>query len=424
MKFLLAFNGTRGDVQPAVVAGAELQRRGHDVVLGVPPNLVEFAAAAGLDAHPFGYDTRAHMNSEPVQAVLRGGGPRQRLRALAEVRDLGWAQGVRDMGTLADGADAIVTGFVTEQIGLAYADARGIPGVLIQHAPIRPNRSTFPVPGVSPTLPGPVKAAGWWAAETAMWALTRNRQNALRRALGAPARAPRSPRATAEIQVYDPVLCPELAREWAGTNRPFTGFLDLTADQRARIGTDSGADLLEWIERGEPPLYVGFGSMPIADPAATVAAVTAACAHYGVRALVSGGWHDLPVPETETIRPVGAIDHGLIFPRCRAVLHHGGAGTTAAALRAGVPSLIAWIGSDQPFWGSVLERFGAGACTRARGLTTELLIDKLRTVLAPETAAGARALGARLLGPDEARTRCADALEASLDRTAAGAGGW
>lgn len=421
MKFLLAFNGTRGDVQPAVVAGAELLRRGHDVLLGVPPNLVGFATGAGLDARPFGYDTRAHMNSDLVRTRVRSGGPRERWKALAEVRDLGWSQAVADMGELTDGIDVLVTGFVTEQIGSAYADALGIPCVSLHHAPIRPNRSAFPLPGVPPSLPAPAVAAGWWVTETALWALTRGRQNTLRRALGAPGPAARSPRSAREIQVYDPVLCPDLVAEWRGEHRPFTGFLTLDAGQRARIGTDTGADLLDWIEAGDPPLYLGFGSMPVPDPAGVVAALTAACERLGVRALVSGGWHELAVPETDRIRPVGAVDHDLIFPRCRAVVHHGGAGTTAAALRAGVPSLICWIGSDQPYWGSLCARHGVGASLPAKRIDTGTLVAKLRTVLDPATAARARALAGRLVAPEDAVSRCADALERGV-RAAAVAG--
>jgi UDP:flavonoid glycosyltransferase YjiC (YdhE family) len=75
MKFAFAFNGTRGDIQPAVVLAAELRRRGHDVVFGAPPNLVGFAARTGLDAKNFGYDTRAHMNSDLAQIFLRADVP-------------------------------------------------------------------------------------------------------------------------------------------------------------------------------------------------------------------------------------------------------------------------------------------------------------------------------------------------------------
>ena len=139
-RFLLAFNGTRGDIQPAVVIGAELASRGHEVIVGAPPNLCEFVTSAGLAARPFGYDTHAHMNSEVVRTKLRSGGPRQRWEAFTEIRDLGWARAVSDMAALSEGADAVLTGFVTEQIAAPFAESVGAECISIHHAPIRPNR--------------------------------------------------------------------------------------------------------------------------------------------------------------------------------------------------------------------------------------------------------------------------------------------
>ncbi len=418
MRFLLAFTGTRGDIQPAVVVATELLRRGHDVVCGVPPNLVDFAAAAGVDARPFGHDTRAHMNSDLVREGLRRGGPRERWRALSEIRNAGWNRAVADMSALAREAQVIVTGWVSEQIATAHADALAVPCVSLHHAPVRPNRSVLPVPGVPPALPAPAVAAGWWLTETAMWALTRSRQNALRRALAAPGPATRAPRTAVEVQVYDPILCPDLCEEWAPrVARPFTGFLAPDPADRARLG-DGGIDagLRDWLEAGDPPVYVGFGSMPVPDAASTVAAVAAACDRLGVRALVGGGWHALDVSAHPRLRAIGPADHAQVFPRCRAVVHHGGAGTTAAALRAGVPSVICWLGSDQPFWGRRCVDLGVGATLPLKGLTADALTEALRVALEPGTAARAAALSGRLVPPGAAVAACADAVEDSPSR--------
>ncbi|MFF2084454.1 glycosyltransferase [Nocardia sp. NPDC058176] len=411
MRFLLAFNGTRGDVQPAVVVGSELQRRGHDVLVGAPPNLGEFVAAAGLATAPFGYDTHAHMNSEVVRTKLRTGGPRQRWQAFTEIRDLGWSQAVADMAELHPGAQAIVTGFVTEQIAAPFAEATGAACISLHHAPIRPNGTVSPVPAALSGLPPVVTRASWWLTESAMWLLTKDRQNALRRELGVAGTVPCSPADRLEIQAYDPRLCPELVDEWSEL-RPFVGFLGLAAEQRARIGADTGdTALLDWIASGTAPVYFGFGSMPVPDPAAVVDAIVRACERLGVRALISNGWAGLDVADSADVRVVGALDHERILPLCRAAVHHGGAGTTAAVLRAGIPGLVCWVGSDQPYWGAQCARHGVGSTTRLKGLTADTLVTELTTVLAPEPAHTARELAGELITPEAAVRHCADLVE-------------
>ncbi|MFJ2668790.1 glycosyltransferase [Nocardia fluminea] len=418
-RFLLAFNGTRGDIQPAVVIGAELARRGHEVIVGAPPNLCEFVTAAGLSAASFGYDTHAHMNSEVVRTKMRTGGPRQRWRAFTEIRDLGWSQAVSDMAALGAGADAILTGFVTEQIAAPFAESIGAKLISVHHAPIRPNSAVSPVPAAVSGLPGAVNHASWWLTDTAMWLLTRERQNTLRRELGLDGAVTRSPRERFEIQAYDPALCPELVAEWSG-NRPFVGFLGLSGEQRRRIGVDTGdAALLHWIRTGTAPVYFGFGSMPVPDPGAVVGAIMAACERLGARALISTGWAGLAPSDSEDVRVVGALDHEQILPLCRAAVHHGGAGTTAAALRAGVPSVVCWVGSDQPYWGARCVRYGIGASVRLKGLTAETLAAALAAVLAPDYARRAEQFAGQLITPEQAVRRCADLVE---ERTEANLG--
>src|SRR5205807_1966607 len=96
-----------------------------------------------------------------------------------------------------------------------------------------------------------------------------------------------------------------------------------------------------WIAAGTPPIFFGFGSVPVESPADTLAMISSACAQLGERALVCAGWSDFShVSYLGHVKVVGAVNYAAIFPACRAVVHHGGAGTTAIGLRAGVPQLI------------------------------------------------------------------------------------
>lgn len=422
MRLVLAFNGTRGDIQPAVVLGAELKRRGHDVVFGAPPNLVDFAIRAGLDARPFGYDTRAHMNSELIRDGMRTGGPLKRLRALAKIRDHGWNQMVEEMFDLSIDADAIVTGFTTQQLAFAFAERDSIPFFALHHAPVTENPFVSPLPGAALTIATRINTAAWAAFDAAFWLITKDRENRLRERLGIGRPVARMlPQRMAdygaiEIQAYDPVFCPKLPPVW-GERRPLVGFVGLPEDLRNRIGADDlDPDVDEWIENGTPPIYFGFGSMPVRESAALLTTIEQTCDALGERALVSAGWNDFEQISSDRMRVVGAIDHDRTFARCRVVVHHGGAGTTATAIRAGKPALVCWVGSDQPFWGLQLERLGVGASTRLKGIGAPELTEKLRVVLSETFADRAKELAPCLIAPEQATHAAADLIEAAADQ--------
>lgn len=416
MKLLFAFSGTRGDIQPAAVIGAELQRRGHVVTFAAPPNLVEFAAGFGVDVAPFGYDTRAHMRSELVRNRVRSGGPAARLKALNELRDVGWVEMIDAMTVLSEEADAIVTGFTTEQIAMLFAEHHGIALISLHHAPVRSNSYFSPFPGASLALAPLVNRVSWKMVDTALWRLTRKRENRERARLGMasangdlPSRMIRY--GAREIQAYDPLFCADLAEEW-GATRPMVGFVGLV-DSACRPSEDDEA-LRDWIADGTPPIYFGFGSMPVDDPGALVTAIRRACRGVGERAVVSTGWNDFEASSDDTVRIVGQVDHRTVLPACRTVVHHGGAGTTSAALRAGKPAVVCSVGSDQPFWGAQLERLGVGAAMTLSQLDAHSLEHRLRTVLDPEYTRRANALAAQLIPPERAATAAADLIERSV----------
>ncbi|GAA1481469.1 glycosyltransferase [Gordonia sinesedis] len=435
MRIAFAINGTRGDVQPALTLAHALESRGHDVRAGVPPNLCALAEPYGLDLRPLGPDTRAQIAAIAAARAEAGRNPLRRLRALGELRDLGWSQLVADIGELVTDADVIVTGFTTEQIALAYAErmsaARAsvnrapVPVISLHHAPVRPNGRVGPLPSAGSRRGGPVHAAvtraQWSMVNHAFWLLTRGRENRLRVRLGGRpvggtfiARMSRAP--GIEIQAYDRLFAIHDDRRWNRDSvmrrRPVVGFLEPGPD--IAVPTDAGdvSALNRWLDDGEPPIYLGFGSMPMRDPAATMAVARAAARRLGRRVLVCTGWNDISDRKFGTDAAiVPAVDHRAVFRRCAAVVHHGGAGTTAAALRAGTPSVICWYGSDQPFWGSEVERVGAGVALPVRRLDTDRLTVALRTVLARDMRRQARTLAKRVTAPEVAVRQAATEIE-------------
>ena len=242
-----------------------------------------------------------------------------------------------------------------------------------------------------------------------MGARRRRPERAQRRALGLPETS--GPSALSlEIQAYDELCFPGLAAEWAeqGGRRPFVGALTL------ELPTDADDEVLSWIAAGTPPIYFGFGSTPLASPADTVAVISAACALLGERALICMGPNDCtPIANADHVKVVEAVNHAVIFPACRAVVHHGGAGTTAAGLRAGVPTLVLWVGLDQPIWAAAIEQLKVGSARRFSATNQESLVADLRSILNPQCVTQARDIAASMTKSAESVTSAADLLEAA-----------
>jgi UDP:flavonoid glycosyltransferase YjiC (YdhE family) len=245
------------------------------------------------------------------------------------------------------------------------------------------------------------------------WRVAKKLDDAQRRELGLPKATGPSPRRVAErgsleIQAYDEVCFPGLAAEWAKWDgrRPFVGALTM------ELPTDADDDVASWIAAGTPPIYFGFGGIPVASPADMLAMISGACAQLGERALVCAGWSDFSnISHLEHVKVVGTVNFAATFPACRAVVHHGGAGTTAASLRAGVPTLILWTWPDQSFWGAQLKRLKVGAAQRFSTVSQKSLVVDLRRILAPQYVTRAREIAPRMTKSVDSVMAAADLVE-------------
>jgi sterol 3beta-glucosyltransferase len=159
------------------------------------------------------------------------------------------------------------------------------------------------------------------------------------------------------------------------------------------------ADLLDFLRDGPPPMYVGFGS--IGDPEQarqTTDLVLAALKRAGQRGVLATGWNGMTKLENlpEGIFILESAPHSWLFPRMAAVVHHGGAGTTAAGLRAGVPSIIIPYSNDQFAWGRRIRELGVGSNIRRKNLTAENLSTVIQFVLGKEIKEAAKDLGIKI----------------------------
>ena len=414
MKFALACYGTRGDVEPSVAVGRELLRRGHDVCLAVPPELVGFAEAAGLATVAYGPELQAFLHEDFLRnfwtQVFRN--PIRSLRELWEPIARYWGETSATLTSLADGADLLSTGLNFEQAAANVAEYYDIPLIALHHFPMRANGQLVP------SLPSPLVRSAGTLTEWLFWRSTHKVEDTQRRELGLPKATGPSPRRIAErksleIQAYDEFCFPGLAAEWAKWDgrRPFIGTLTM------ELTTDADDEVASWSAAGTPPICFATGSIPVESPADTVEMISAACAQLGERALVCFGGTDFShLPHFDHVKVVGPVNYAATFPACRAVVHHGGSGTTAASLRAGIPTLILWSSADQPYWGNQLKRLKVGTARRFSTTTRESLVADLRRILAPQYAIRARELAPRMTTPAKSVAKAADLFEDAVRR--------
>ncbi|OBB90396.1 glycosyltransferase [Mycobacterium sp. 852002-30065_SCH5024008] len=384
MKFVLAAYGSRGDVEPCAALGRELSRRGHDVRMAVPPDRLPFVESAGLEAVAYGHDTREQIDAA-MNFVRRVQDPISALPHVAERVTEVWAEKTAALKTLAEGADLLVAGMNEQRLAANVAEFYGMPFAAVHFFPAR----ALELGGVQAHI-------------------TNVAEGAQREALGLPEAARSSTRQVLEIQAYDALGVPELADESAesGHRRPFVGPLTLETP------TDIDNEVLSWIAEGPPPIYFGFGSTPVTSPPETVAVINGACEQLGERALICSGPNDFThLARAGHTEIVDAVNHAAIFPACRVIVHHGGAGTTAAAMRAGVPMLVLWLWLDQPIWASAVTQLGVGIGRPFSESTYDSLVADLSSLLAGDHVTRAREVAAQMTKPAESVARAADLVE-------------
>ena len=410
MKLVLACYGTRGDIEPGIVLGRELLRRGHEVQMAVAPDMVAGVEAAGLPAVGYGLDTQAEIDSHRdfwTSLFHNFWKIREVAKSWREVWDRG-IQSSEEMSStlisLTEGADVLVSGISFQEGAANIAEYYDIPFVTLHTFPMRAHG--YVLPFLPPWAGRSVMTTFWWLH----WRMTKKVDDMQRRELGLPkATAPSwrriADRGALELQAYDEICFPDLASEWSefGGQRPFVGALTMESP------TGADAEVASWIAAGTPPILFGFGSIPVASPADTLAMIAEACTQLGERALVCSAWSDFTgLPRYEHVKVVEGVDFEAVFPSCRAVVHHGGAGTTAVSLRAGIPTLILWTWPDQSLRGGAVKRLKVGTARRFSSTNLKTLVDDLRTILRPEYRGRAREVAPQI-------TKAAENIAAATD---------
>ncbi len=385
---LIAF-GSRGDVEPLIALALRLRRDGHDPVIGASPGFDGWVRGYGIGFRPVGRDIEVWIREHGARLV--GNPLRLMPKAMEYLRDeieLGFEHTL----TAARGADLIVSG--VHGAAPSVAEAMGVPHRLLLYCPqMIPSRHHTPMglPWVS--LPAPLNAVLWRGCGRGFDLGLGPAINAGRRQLHT-------------ILATDPLL--GAIPDDAPVSVTQTGSMRL--DDRAGLDPELEA----FLDAGEPPISIGFGSMGDHDPRRTTRALVEAL--NGRRAVLLSGWADLG---DATLPPnvfvARTAPHGRLLPRVAIAIHHGGAGTTAAAARAGVPQIVVPHVADQFYWGRQVWTLGLGSAPLRRDrLTAAALRGAIEYVGEhAEIAARARDVGARLRNTDGAG-RVAELLDRAI----------
>lgn len=380
MNISIVASGTRGDVQPYVALGKGLADAGFAVSLITSDDFAGLAREAGLTFRSMGESIEALLQSDDWRKTIEGGNFLAIMRRMTNELKTRAERLAAHMPTLFEGADLIVSGMGGMGGTFSAAAKFNIPVVQGYVFPFTPT-SAFPSP-LTPTLPfgAALNRLSFQITRLMFWQSVRMADVATRRQLGmgrAPLFGPyrdlrerRSP----ILYGYSRHVLPRPA-DWDDLHH-ITGywFLDAAPDYTPPAG------LTDFLKAGPPPVYIGFGSMANRDPEGMTRLTLRALELSGQRGVLASGWGGLRQADLpDSVYMLNAAPHAWLFPQMGMVVHHGGAGTTAAGLRAGVPSLIVPFFGDQPFWGQRVAQLGVGPAPIPRKrLTAEGLAAAIR----------------------------------------------
>lgn len=419
MRILLMTFGSRGDVQPFIALGLELKSDGHEVAVSTAANFTDMIEDAGLRTAPVSVDMQAELEGSVLMDGMKS--LRGIIRAWRLSQDLMQTQ-LQDVWDIAHRENPEIIIYHPKAFSAVYA-ARSL-GAIAMPVYLQP---AYTLTGAFPNPIYPWRHSGFLTRplNSAFLRLTRLGYGSLLKKWFA---RNKDVVAKPEIDVltgYHPagksvprfhafsrhlVPCPDDYSPHEKT----TGYWFVKPDDT----WTPPEDLEAFLNEGPAPVYVGFGSMPSDDAEALTRDVVAALDLAGQRGIIATGWSglsgaDLPAQHFA----LESAPHSWLLPRCAAVVHHGGAGTTHEGLRWGRPSIVCPVFGDQPFWAHVVAGFGAGPKPlKRKKITGPALAQRITQALEPGVASSAADIG-NFLRAEPGTRQAADLInEAAANR--------
>lgn len=387
LQIVMLIVGTRGDVQPFVAIGKCLQEYGHRVRLATHSNFEEFVLSAGLEFYPLGGDPKVLAAYMVKNKGFLPSGPSEIQIQRHQIKEIIFSL----LPACVDADPITEVSFEVDAIIAnppAYghthvAEALKVPLHIFFTMPWTPTNE-FPHP-LSRVMQQVGYRLSYQIVDSLIWLGIRDMINEFRKKklklrpvtyLSGSNNSPDVPYG----YIWSPHLVPK-PKDW-GPKIDVVGFcfLDLASNY---VPPDS---LVKWLEAGKEPIYIGFGSLPVEEPEKMTRIIVKALENTGQRGIINKGWGGLGnlAERKDFIYLLDNCPHDWLFARCAAVVHHGGAGTTAAGLKAACPTTVVPFFGDQPFWGERVHARGVGPSPiPVDEFSLEKLVAAIRVMLDP-----------------------------------------
>ncbi|KAI3787878.1 hypothetical protein L2E82_00369 [Cichorium intybus] len=389
LQIVILIVGTRGDVQPFVAIGKRLQEYGHRVRLATHSNFKEFVLTSGLEFYPLGGDPKVLAEYMVKNKGFLPSGPSEIPVQRAQMKDIIFsllaACKEPDLDTgIPFKADAMMAN--PPAYGHTHvAEALKIPIHIFFTMPWTPT-SEFPHPLSRVKQPAGYRLS-YQIVDSLIWLGIRDMINDVRKKklkLRPVTYLSGSQGSETDIPhgyIWSPHLVPK-PKDW-GPKVDVVGFcfLDLASNYKPP------EELVRWLEAGPKPIYIGFGSLPVQEPEKMTQTIVKALEMTGQRGIINKGWGGLGIlsEPKDFVYSLDNIPHDWLFLQCASVVHHGGAGTTAAGLKAACPTTIVPFFGDQPFWGERVHSRGVGPPPiPVDQFTLTKLVDAIKFMLDPK----------------------------------------
>ncbi len=385
MRIVIIAPGSRGDVQPYIALGKGLKSAGHFIRFVSHHNFESLVKSYGLEFWSVDSDVKAIVENNDMRERIEKGNFLALMAQMAKEAQREAISFAKGGLAAAQGMDIVLAGMGGLYIGLAIAEKLHLPLLQAYVVPFTPTQDFSSV--LAPKLPVPLNRVSHQLTRQLLWQGFRSADTlARKKVLGippAPLSGPYNSKPTHGIPIlygFSPSVVPAPS-DWNG-NAHITGYWFVNESD----DWQPPSTLVDFLQSGSPPVYIGFGSMSNRNPEQTADIVIQALERVHQRAVLLSGWGGLQranIPDS--IYMIDSIPHSWLFPRVSAVVHHGGASTTAAGLRAGVPSIVVPFFGDQPFWGRRIAELGVGPKPiPRRKLTIERLADSIQEVITNE----------------------------------------
>ncbi len=362
MKITIFAAGSQGDIQPCIALAKGLQQAGYYVTLAAPADFTDFAQKHKINFYPLRGDVQKLMASDTGQKFMEDGGSNP-IKSIMTIRKL-IAPVILEMAEDAfeacRGADGLIFLGVFGAFGQSIAEALKLPLIHVEPTPLLASHA-FPAPSwpIQKDLGGLHNYLSGRLMLQVVWFWYLPFVNEFRKRLRLPAYSGeqfyRALKSMPMLSAYSQSIIPHPV-DWP-ENIHITGYFFL----ESLSNWQPPADLLAFLDAGDPPVYIGFGSMSGRNPEKLANIALGALEKSQQRGVLLTGWGALrPEFFPENVFVLDSAPHDWLFPRMAAVVHHGGAGTTAEGLRAGVPSVIVPFILDQSFWGARIKAMGLG----------------------------------------------------------------